>query len=58
MGESLGDLKVPVELLRFIDEGGKPDIFTAELLKMCQEENQVPMFAPCPDDVSGPGHDN
>uniref|UniRef100_A0A7S1SYW4 Mediator of RNA polymerase II transcription subunit 10 n=1 Tax=Tetraselmis chuii TaxID=63592 RepID=A0A7S1SYW4_9CHLO len=41
LGEPLRDVKVPVDLLRYIDEGGSPDEFTAEMLKRCLTENQM-----------------
>jgi len=37
---ALRDVKVPVDLLRYIDDGGSPDAFTAEMLKNCLEENK------------------
>ena len=32
---------VPVELLRAIDEGGNPDVFTAELFERANRSNQL-----------------
>eukprot|EP00192_Tetraselmis_astigmatica_P014935 CAMPEP_0117653080 /NCGR_PEP_ID=MMETSP0804-20121206/2995_1 /TAXON_ID=1074897 /ORGANISM="Tetraselmis astigmatica, Strain CCMP880" /LENGTH=160 /DNA_ID=CAMNT_0005459221 /DNA_START=182 /DNA_END=661 /DNA_ORIENTATION=+ len=40
IGEELRDVKVPVDLLRYIDVGGSPDVFTAETIKHAVEQNQ------------------
>jgi mediator of RNA polymerase II transcription subunit 10 len=31
---------IPVELLRYIDEGGNPDVFTAEVFEQANKANQ------------------
>lgn len=38
--ESLA-VEVPVELLRYVDEGGNPDVFTAETFRRANRGNQL-----------------
>lgn len=34
------DLQVPVELLRYLDDGGNPDAFTTEVFSRAHADNQ------------------
>lgn len=34
-------VEVPVELLKYIDEGGNPDVFTAEVFELANRANQL-----------------
>lgn len=34
------DLQVPVELLRYLDDGGNPDAFTTEMFSRAHADNQ------------------
>ena len=33
--------EVPVELLRYLDDGGNPDVFVAEVVRSCQAANEA-----------------
>lgn len=35
------DLYIPMELLRYLDDGGNPDSFTTEAFERAQEDNQL-----------------
>lgn len=32
---------IPVELLRYVDEGGNPDVFTSEIFQRANRSNQL-----------------
>eukprot|EP00191_Tetraselmis_sp_GSL018_P019928 CAMPEP_0177580178 /NCGR_PEP_ID=MMETSP0419_2-20121207/1408_1 /TAXON_ID=582737 /ORGANISM="Tetraselmis sp., Strain GSL018" /LENGTH=241 /DNA_ID=CAMNT_0019069001 /DNA_START=191 /DNA_END=912 /DNA_ORIENTATION=- len=40
IGEALKDLKIPVELLQYIDQGGHPELFASAAVSKGYEENQ------------------
>lgn len=41
--ESVKDIEVPVELLRYMDEGGNPDTFTSDIFRRALRSNQQSM---------------